>query len=252
MKTLLRVWFAMALAIALSGCNGGDSQSQVKAPGAQTTAKTDALEAGAAALQTQPPIRAINAYLDGFHFYNGHVQGQMEAHHYCAILNDDVIQCVIYDGNVEDAKLMGVEYIVSGKLFSGLPASEKALWHSHVHEVKSGQLIAPGIPELAEHELMEKLVGTYGKTWHTWHTDQDKELPLGVPQLMMGFTVEGQANAAMVEARDRRFGIDSREKKANRADIAAPAVDAQANGWQHGKTFQIADPTGRQHASNAP
>src|SRR5688572_4409264 len=111
MKTL--VWFAMALAIVLSGCNGGDSQSQVKAPGTQTTAKTDALEAGAAVLQTQPPIRAINAYLDGFHFYNGHVQGQMEAHHYCAILNDDVIQCVIYDGNVEDAKLIGVEYIVS-------------------------------------------------------------------------------------------------------------------------------------------
>ena len=41
----------------------------------------------------------------------------MEAHHYCAILNEEVIQCVIYDGNVKDAKLMGVEYIVSERLF---------------------------------------------------------------------------------------------------------------------------------------
>ena len=38
------------------------------------------------------------------------------------------------------------------------PAEEKRLWHSHVHEVRSGQLIAPGIPQVAEHELMEKLV----------------------------------------------------------------------------------------------
>src|SRR4051812_29583541 len=74
----------------------------------------------------------------------------------------------------------------------------KPLWHSHVHEVKSGQLVAPGIPEAAEHALMEKLIHTYGKTWHTWHTDLDKTLPLGVPQLMMGFTADGQADAAMI------------------------------------------------------
>jgi hypothetical protein len=96
-----------------------------------------------------PPIGSINAYLDGFHFYNGRMEQQMEAHHYCAILNEDMIQCVIYDGNTKDAKLMGVEYIVSEQLFSGLPSAEKSLWHSHVHEVKAGQLIAPGIPEVA-------------------------------------------------------------------------------------------------------
>jgi hypothetical protein len=114
--------------------------------------------------------------------------------------------------------------------------------------VKSGQLVAPGIPEQAEKELMKKLVGTYGKTWHTWHTDLDKQLPLGVPQLMMGFTGEGQANAAMVAERDKRMGIDSAERKKDRADIPAPPVNPAANGWQHGNVFQIADPTGSQHA----
>jgi hypothetical protein len=72
---------------------------------------------------------------------------------------------------------MGVEYIVSERLSRALPDAEKALWHSHVHVVKPGQLIAPGIPQPAEHALMKKLVGTYGKTFHTWHTDQHKELP---------------------------------------------------------------------------
>ena len=72
----------------------------------------------------------------------------------------------------QDAKLTGVEYIISKALFSQLPAEEKHLWHSHVHEVRSGQLIAPGLPEPAEHELMETIASTYGKTWHTWDTDQ--------------------------------------------------------------------------------
>jgi hypothetical protein len=237
-----------ALSCCLAACNGGDTRSNVTAPGADKSAKTTALETGAAALQTHPPIGAINAYLDGFHFYSGRMGAQMEAHHYCAILNEDLIQCVIYDGNVKDAKIMGVEYIVSEKLFAGLPPPEKALWHSHIHEVKSGQLIAPGVPETAEHELMEKLVHTYGKTWHTWHTDENKPLPLGVPQLMMGFTADGQLSADRVKARDQRFGIDSEEKRRNRADIAAPPIDPDANGWQHGKTFQIEDPTGSEHA----
>lgn len=237
----------LASLAAVAGCNGRDTQSPVNVPGAEKTAETKLLEAGAATLQTQPPISAINAYLDGFHFYNGNMKVQMEAHHYCSILNEDVIQCVIYDGNVKDAKLMGVEYIISEKLFAGLPDNEKSLWHSHVHEVKSGQLIAPNIPDVAEHALMAKLIRTYGKTWHTWHTDIDKELPLGVPQLMMGFTQNGQADDAMVKARDERLHIDSEQKRGNRADIAEPAIIPGADGWQQGKTVQIADPTGSQH-----
>jgi hypothetical protein len=227
----------------LASCTGGESPSRVQAPGAETAARTEVLEAGAAALQSQPPIRAINAYLDGFHFYNGNMKAQMEAHHYCTILNDDFIQCVIYDGNTGDSKIMGIEYIVSGKLFAALPAAEKALWHSHVHEVKSGQLIAPAIPQVAEHELMEKLIGTYGKTWHTWHTDQHKALPVGVPQLMMGFTADGQSDVALVTARDERFGIKSNDRKQSRADIPAPAIDPGADAWQNGNVVQIADPT---------
>lgn len=245
-----RVAMICIAVLALAACNKA-TRSDVQAPGSDTSAKTKVLEAGAAALQDKPPIEAINAYLDGFHFYSGRQKVQMEAHHYCAILNEDLIQCVIYDGNLKDAKIMGVEYIVSETLFKTLPDSEKGLWHSHVHEVKSGQLIAPGIPEAAEKALMKKLVHTYGKTWHTWHTDVDKTLPLGVPQLMMGFTADGQADPVMVAARDKRFGVDSAERKKRRADIAAPAIDPGADGWQQGKAFQIADPTGSQHAHEA-
>ncbi len=231
----------------LGACAGNNSASNVVAPGAAKSPTTRSLDAGAALLQSRPPIDALNAYLDGFHFYNGHPDVQMEAHHYCAILNDEVIQCVIYDGNRKDAKLMGVEYIISEQLFNTLPTAEKALWHSHVHEVKSGQLVAPGIPEVAEHALMQKLVHTYGKTWHTWHTDLNKRLPLGVPQLMMGFTADGQADPGMVSERDQRLGVDSAEKRKSRADIPAPAVAPGADAWRQGNIIQILDPTATPH-----
>lgn len=229
----------------LVGCAGPDTHSNVTAPGATASASTRALDAGADLLQNRPPVDALNAYLDGFHFYNGHPGMQMEAHHYCAVLNEEVIQCVIYDGNQQDAKLMGVEYIISAQRYASLPSAEKPLWHSHVHEVKSGTLVAPGLPAPAEHALMEKLVGTYGKTWHTWHTDLDKQLPLGVPQLMMGFTADGQADPAMIQRRDRRLGINSVDEKRARADIPAPAVDPGADAWQRGKVVQLDDPTGQ-------
>src|SRR4051812_41453094 len=230
---------ALLLAAFVTACGGGNTNSSVKSPGATEAAKTRALEAGAAGLQNIPPIEAINAYLDGFHFTNGKPRMQMEAHHYCAILNEDLIQCVIFDGNVRDAKLMGVEYIVSAKLFATLPDDEKALWHSHVHEVKSGQLIAPGIPEVAEHELMEKLVGTYGKTIHTWHTDQQRALPVGAPMIMMGFTKDGQIQQQLVSERDKRFNVSTEEKKKERANIPVPAIDALANAWEKGEVRQF-------------
>ena len=233
---------AAIVAAFLAGCDGGRSGSNVTPPGEAETARTRALEAGAALLQHKAPLDALNAYLDGFHFYSGNPQGQMEAHHYCAVLDEDVIQCAIFDGSGRDAKLMGVEYIVSARLFATLPAAEKSLWHSHVHEVKSGQLVAPGLPDAAENALMRKLVGTYGKTWHTWHTDRQKTLPVGVPQLMMGFTADGQADAAMVAARDKRIGVDSGEKRAKRADIAAPPIDPGADSWQRGPAIQLGTP----------
>ncbi len=136
-------------------------------------------------------------------------------------------------------ELIGIEYIVSERVFKTLPDDEKRLWHSHHYEVKSGELIAPRVPDLAEHAFMKDLVTTYGKTWHCWQIDKDKTFPFGIPQLMMGFTQDGQADAAMVADRDKRFKVSSSAQKKDRADIAMPTVDAGANAWQSGKTVQL-------------
>ncbi|WP_018621788.1 OBAP family protein [Spirosoma luteum] len=235
------------LGLVMLACGGGNTPSNVTSPGRAKTAKTNVLEAGAAALQAKKPVDKLETYLDGFHFYNGHMESQMEAHHYCAKLNEDLTQCVIFDGNGDSAKLMGVEYIVSEKLFKTLPSDEKKLWHSHQYEVKSGTLVGPGLPEVAEHELMETIVNTYGKTWHTWHTDQDLTLPYGSPALMMGFTQDGQLHKDLEQARDHRFGLSTAENRKNRADIIARPVLPGANAWQTGDAVQLPALTKREH-----
>jgi len=222
-----------------ASCGGRNTESNVEAPGDEKPGEDKLLGIGADLLQDKTPMREFNAYLNGFHFYNGNMEAQMEAHHYVHQLNEDVYQAIIFDGNGNDAKLMGVEYIITERLFKALPEEEKKLWHSHHYEVKSGSLIAPGIPHAAEHELMEKLVSTYGKTIHTWHTDQQRTLPIGAPMIMMGFTEDGQIHPQLLAERDQRFNVSSAEIKKKRADIPMPTLDPMANAWERGELRQF-------------
>ena len=50
-----------------------------------------------------------------------------------------------------------------------------------------------------------------------------------------------------VAERDRRFGIDSEQKRRTRADIPTPTVAPGADAWREGQVFQIADPTHTPH-----
>ena len=227
--------FVIIAAIMLAACGGKNTESHVEPPGVEKSGESKLLNTGAELLQDKSPLKAFSAYLDGFHFYNGNINAQMEAHHYVSQLNEDVHQAIIFDGNQKDAKIMGVEYIISEKLFKTLDAEEKKLWHSHHYEVKSGTLIAPGIPDAAEHELMENLVSTYGKTIHTWHTDQQRNLPIGSPMIMMGFTKDGQIHPELLKARDERFNVSTAEIKRKREDIQMPDVDPMANAWEKDK-----------------
>ncbi|WP_254066635.1 OBAP family protein [Acidisoma sp. S159] len=185
------------------------------------------------------PVDAMSEYLNGFHFYADDMGRQIEANRFCTHLTDEFHQCVIYDSDRMDAKLIGIEYIVSEQIFKTLPDDEKRLWHSHNYEVKSGELIAPGVPEMAGHAFTEGLVTTYGKTWHTWHIDKFPNFPSSIPQLMMGFVKVGQLGQTLLADRDRRFDVSTADLKKDRGDIPWPKVAAGANAWQSGKTMQL-------------
>jgi len=217
-----------------------DAQQLAAAKGEEQAPKADPSKAKAGAKQEMKPLEALGVYLDGFHFQSGHMSHQMEAHHFCAQLNEDLIQCVLYDGNAKDSRMIGIEYVISEKAFKALPEEEKRMWHSHVYEVKSGMLVGPGMPEAAEHDLLSKLISTYGKTWHTWNMDSmKKDMPLGVPDLMWGFTADGQMDPALGKARDEKMGISSEAKRKARADIPSPQVQPGADAWQKGNDVKL-------------
>lgn len=132
-------------------------------PGAPKSTESKMLGMGADILQGKSPISAINMYLNGFHFYADDMGRQIEAHHFCHHVNEEFFQCVIYDGNKTDSRLIGIEYIVSERIFKTLPEDEKPLWHSHRHETTSGELVMPGIPEMVEHTAIGTLVSTTGR-----------------------------------------------------------------------------------------
>jgi hypothetical protein len=213
--------FALTLGVAAVGCT--DSPPSVAPPGADETAETQVLEAGAALLQTQAPLQPMNMYIVGFHPMKEHPEHQVEAHHFCHQVNEDFAQCALFDGNTRTANLNGIEYIISERLFESLPEEERQYWHPHNYEILSGQLIAPGIPERVERELMEGKMNSYGKTWHVWNTGgagiEPDELPLGEPMLAWSFNRDGEAAPGLVETRDERMNVDSMEIRRARADL---------------------------------
>jgi hypothetical protein len=203
------------------------AQEEPPAAGAERSTETTVMETGAELLQGQAPPGRLSIHLVGFHPMKDDPAHQMEAHHFCHQLNEELAQCALFDGHGDEARLNGIEYIISARLFEELPAGEKKYWHPHNYEILSGQLVAPGIPGPVEHRLMEKKIDSYGKTWHVWRTGEHGEggdpLPLGEPHLAWSFNRDGEAKPGLVEARDEKLGVDTAEKKRARQDLVAKA-----------------------------
>ena len=148
----------------------------------------------------------------------------------------------VLEGNTKDANLIGTEYVFSERLFEELPEQEKPYWHPHNFEVLSGQLVAPGLPDVAEKAFMKRLMNSYGKTWHTWHTGRHDggtghHLPLGDPKLMWSFNRDGECDEALKTNRDQAMGFDTAKKREERQSLLPEAhpqcgVDAMADQFQ--------------------
>ncbi|KAK5118928.1 hypothetical protein LTR62_000139 [Meristemomyces frigidus] len=205
--------------------------------------KNSTLETGASLIQNFEPPKRLCAHLNAFHTYASEPGRHVEANHYCAHLNDDVRQCILYDSDKANARLIGVEYMIKPHLYETLDEEERNLWHSHVFEVKSGMLIMPapkGVPdavwEIAENKEMEEVVVLYGKVFHLWQTDRGDQLPLGQPQLMQSFTAKDQFDfERVVGERDQRFGVDSKHKAKVREHIEVPKLHPDADSCWDGK-----------------
>ncbi|KAL9624170.1 MAG: hypothetical protein Q9160_001692 [Pyrenula sp. 1 TL-2023] len=209
------------------------SQPDAPASPAQAplSAKSQILETGASIVQDFKPIKQICAHLNAFHVYADDPGRCVEANHYCSHLNEDLRQCMIYDDKKE--RLIGVEYLISDKLFKMLSLAERKLWHTHTFEVRSGMLVLPqpstsALPsaawETAETSEMRDILPLYGKTYHFWEVDKGDPVPLGQPKLMASFRNEedvervvglgeGKASERLCRARDEAYKISTKSKR---------------------------------------
>ncbi|GAA5877668.1 hypothetical protein JCM1840_004978 [Sporobolomyces johnsonii] len=114
------------------------------------------------------PINQIHQHLSGLHCYADDRSRAVSAHHFCSCApgheTGKVRQCIIYDSDKADARLIGIEYVIHHDIFVSLPEEEKQYWHSHKYEVESGQLtlksknFVPTVAEdVAEQSAMKEL-----------------------------------------------------------------------------------------------
>eukprot|EP00897_Mesotaenium_endlicherianum_P004813 jgi/Mesen1/435/ME001000S10636 len=205
-------------------------------PGESTKTTTSLLETGAKALQSLKPINNFSQHVCTWAIYSQDMKRKIETHHHASRLNEDVLQCAVFDSDQSDARLIGVEYIVSDRLFATLPEDEKKLWHSHFYETNTGLWVTPGVPETVQQQELDKTAKTYGKFWLTWQADRGDKLPMGPPALMMSpqEPPEGQIPAGMIHERDLKYGISTSDKKNERASaITGPqgGLDPLADHW---------------------
>jgi hypothetical protein len=163
-------------------------------------------------------IQKVHAHFCGIHVAKNNPQFQLIAQHYCAPHGDEMHQCLLYESCESNAKLLGVEYIISDRLYRGLPQDEKKYWHPHTYEVLAGGLIAPSMTSDDETKFMKAILTTWGKTWHTW-PDPSTPVPIGPPLLMWALTGDGQIDEKVLAKRDREFQVSGTKIREKRREI---------------------------------
>jgi Protein of unknown function (DUF1264) len=126
---------------------------------------------------------------EGTHLLKERPQVAQVAYHYCKPMSGDLVaQCLLYDGTGPDARLIGVEYLVSGDVYQKMPAEEQAYWHDHKYEVDAGLLKSLTQSGDDERATLAKVRTLYGKIFHTWSSG--KTYPQGPARLFWAVTGE--------------------------------------------------------------
>lgn len=165
------------------------------------------------------PMSAPHFHFCGIHMAKTNPKLQFITQHYCAAhtggADGDVFQCTLFDGTGKNAKLIGVEYLISDAAYRKLPEAEKKYWHAHTYEVLGGGLIAPEMTAEEEKTFMKVVMTLWGKAWHTW-PDPSTAVPTGEPLLIWSLMGDGQVNPELEAKRDKEFKVDTKKVSAAR------------------------------------
>lgn len=122
----------------------------------------------------------------GVHLQQDRPANAQVAYHFCKPLNDDVSQCLLYDGTGPNARLIGIEYLVSDAVYRAMPAEERAYWHDHKHEVDARLIRSLTQSGEDEAKTLAQVRPLWGKVYHTWASG--KTYPEGPARLFWSVT----------------------------------------------------------------
>ena len=195
-----------------------------------TLATLKTIESSGAKISSYP-AQGYTLYLVDIHFISGNLSAQYIAHHYCHFVNEDLMQCALFNDSIPNARFIGNEYFITKALFDTLALQERHLWHSHPFEVQSGLFVAPDLSPEDEFTVMEWLMGTFGKVSDTWQFFDT--FPLGPPQLGMALALESQVNWTVVDLMDKQLNLKTtyRDRQQQRADLVAPPKTPGADSY---------------------
>lgn len=182
-----RVSIPVLLACVASAALGAVLSSGLRPASAQARADGH----GAAAAGGKAPIQEVlhcPLAFAGVHLLKEMPEWSQVAYHFCKPVNADLNQCVLYDGTGPDARLIGIEYLVSDAIYQKMPPEERAYWHDHKYEVDAGLLRSLTQTGEDEKKTMAVVRTLWGKVYHTWASGRD--YPRGPARLYWSVTGE--------------------------------------------------------------
>ena len=114
------------------------------------------------------------------HLIDGKVRGPF--HHYCKVVSPDpFIECLLYETDDPNAKLIGIEYIVAKTMTRNTEVVQKSVWkkvwHDHTAEIATGNVKVLDLPPDKAKEVADLVSKTDGIIFSLW--PEGAKLPNG-------------------------------------------------------------------------
>ena len=139
----------------------------------------------ASAAPATSPAQGFTMHIDAQkHFGSAHPTEI--AHHWCKPVRGLFAECLIFDSDAPNARLVEVETIVSPQVYHAMPRSEQAYWHWHKYEIPRVNATMPGMSPAQVKKAVAAINPTYGKIWMLWDPlSTANGWPMGAPRVMV-------------------------------------------------------------------
>ena len=105
------------------------------------------------------------------------------AHHWCKPVSG-MTECLIFDSDAPDARLVEVETIITPAVYKSLSPQEQALWHWHKTEIPKVNAKLPDMTPAEAAKVVASITDTYGKVWMLWDPMANAN-PVGSPTVIV-------------------------------------------------------------------